>query len=54
MRDWQNEVTDGIFEFDDLAKTMLGSLSSIEANDFSDPFWLTATHQVYFSVLSEL
>lgn len=54
MQDAQNEVIDGIFEFDDLAKTMLGSLSNIEASDFSDPFWLTATHHVYFSVLGEL
>jgi hypothetical protein len=54
MQDVKSATPDSAFEFDALAKAMIGSLSADKTRDCSDPYWLNAAHQAYTAVLATL
>jgi hypothetical protein len=54
MQDENIATAASAFEFDELAKAMIGSLSADKTRDLSNPFWLNAAHQAYIAVLTVL
>jgi hypothetical protein len=54
MQDEQSEMVASAFEFDELARAMIGSISADKTRDLSNPYLLNAAHHAYTAVLTAL